>query len=144
MPMPVMYRAMLADRDLPMVGPAKTMLGAKIGDDEHDDIAPGEGGEVHPGAGGVSVAPEWRALPRHRIPRRLNPKLDRPIAAGSDRLRCWRYGSGEFESADINTDLRLAVDCPRHGTLEPSVRMPADRYQGGLAATAPQWEPDGE
>jgi len=142
--MPKIYRAMFADGDLPMVGPDKKMLGVKIGDDEYDDIAADEEGRVVPGTGGMSVAPGWRVLPRHRIPKRLNTKLQKPIAKGSDRLHCWRYGSGDSESAGITDHLRLVVDSSRHGTVEPSERMPAERYQRCLAATAPHWTVDEE
>jgi hypothetical protein len=142
--MPTIYRAMFADGDLPMVGRGKKMLGVKIGHQRYDDIGSNQAGEVVPGTGGMSVAPEWRVLPDHRIPRRLNPKLDTRRATGDNRLMCWRYGSGGFETSPLTDDVSLAVDSPSHGVVEPSSKMSLARYEQALAATAPDWTVDEE
>ena len=140
--MPTVYRAMFADGELPKIGPSKSMLGAKIGHDEYDDIGPDEDGSVVPGTGGMSVAPSWRMLPSHRIPRRLNSKLEVPRAIGNNRSACWRYGSGDFETSGLTDELKLVVENPRHGVVEPLLRMHTDQYQRALAATAPDWAID--
>jgi len=46
--------------------------------DEHADIGIDAEGMVEPGTSGMSVAPAWRLLPTHRIPRRLRkPRASR-------------------------------------------------------------------
>jgi hypothetical protein len=47
---------------------------------------------VEPFMGGMSVAPQWRLLPVHRIPRRLRAKF--PQAAGKNSVFLWRMGEG--------------------------------------------------
>ena len=88
--MPLIYRSMQADGDRPMVGRPKSMLGVKAGSDEHADINPADSGDVHPGSGGMSVAPAWRELPLHRIPRRLRGLCSK--ARGSNNTQIWRMG----------------------------------------------------
>ena len=140
--MPRIYRAMFAAGDKPMIGANKRMLGAQLGEGRYDDLPADAEGKVGPGKGGMSVAPDWRSLPRHRIPMRLNDKLESPTASGNNQLKCWRYGAGRFISGALTQEIRLVVDSATHGTVEPAEKMPAVEYQAALAATQPDWECD--
>ncbi len=70
--MPKIYRAMMADGELPRVGAAANMLGVRT-TGESVDIAIEDDGTVAPGGGGLSVAPNWRKLPPSVVPTRLRP-----------------------------------------------------------------------
>lgn len=138
--MPRFYRAMYADGNKPQIGPNKKSLGVQAGADRYDDIAPDEDDNVHPGTGGMSVAPHWTELPAYRIPRRLKSKCAK--ATGNNNYVCWRMGDGEFESGDCTEDLVLFVDSDVHGTVQPSETMSLSAYQKALAATQSQWVRD--
>jgi len=138
--MPRIYRAMLEEDGKPAVGPTKKTLGTKIRPDKRDDIAADENNLVHPETGGMSVSPNWRSLPVHRIPRRLTAKC-RGVA-GRDDYVCWRMGDGEFEERLIADKLKLVVDSPGHGTVQPIQSMPAEAYQAAIAATRDEWVVD--
>ena len=86
--MALVYRAMLADGGRPRVGPSALALGVRVPPDEHADIGIDAEGMVEPGTSGMSVAPAWRLLPTHRIPRRLRAKFRR--ATGKSELFLWR------------------------------------------------------
>jgi hypothetical protein len=109
----------------------------KAGSELADDIAPTPDGRVFPETGGMSVAPTWRDLPAHRIPRRLKKLC--PGAAGNDKMDCWRMGIGPFEDSPVSPDLNLRVDSGIHGGVEPSREMPLPAYQDALAQTQDQW-----
>jgi hypothetical protein len=140
--MPLIYRAMQREGVKPRIGLSKAMLGVKVGTDEHDDITPDEQGLVHPGTGGMSVAPTWRDLPAYRIPQRLRRLC--PKARGSDKLECWRMGSGLFVDGPLTDRLNVAVDHATHGVVEPIVAMQLQDYVDALSATADQWTIDPE
>ena len=67
--MPLIYRAMRRDfRDgKPLVGDSAATLGVRLPPDKHFDIPVEADGTVMPLTKGMSVAPNWRSLPRHRI-----------------------------------------------------------------------------
>ena len=90
-----------------------------------------------PGTGGMSVAPHWRDLPRHRIPARLRQII--PAASGSNLDACFRIGDGEFASGRLAARLQLRPDSPIHGCVEPDAVEPLAQYQADLAATRDQW-----
>jgi hypothetical protein len=136
---------MLADGDRPQVGPSALVLGVGVPPDEHADIAVGEEGMVEPRTGGMSVAPAWRLLPVHRIPRRLRARF--PRAAGKNQRSLWRMGDGPFTDGPLADRLLFRPDPEkpaRHGFVEPRARMPAGDYQAALAATRGQWAIDEE
>ena len=140
--MPLMFRSMLPDGNRPKVGADKKMLGVKAGSDKHDDIAPDEMGNVHPRTGGMSVAPAWRELPAHRIPKRL--RFICPKARGTNEMEVWYLGEGPFQSEAITDRLNFRVDRPLHGMVEPATTMPFDEYEQLLADTTGQWLIDPE
>jgi hypothetical protein len=134
--MPLIYRAMTPDGDKPKIGPTARSLGVRPG----ADIKPDENGFVTPGTGGMSVAPSWRELKKHRIPRRLRNIV--PGATGSNLDRCWRMGEGGFKNDSVATNLTLRPDREDHGMVEPSVDMLLADFQAALGATQAEWSID--
>ncbi len=135
--MPRIFRSMLADGAKPRVGFESKMLGVRIAPNSHADIAVDENGNVHPNTGGMSVVPEWRKLPWHLIPKRLDKRGRGPVG-----LICWRLGTGDFKDDRINEALMLRVDpnSPgKHGFVEPGRVMTIAEYQAALAATQDEW-----
>ena len=104
---------------------------------KHPDLPVDVSGNVFLKTGGMSVAPDWRLLPPHRIPRRLN-KIVRD-ATGDNRLLCWRLGDTPFVEGPVSDGLVLRVDKPTHGHIEPSMTMPLKTYTEALAATQELW-----
>jgi hypothetical protein len=136
---------MLADGDGPRVGPASLALGVRVPPDENADVAVGADGMAEPRTGGMSVAPAWRLLPVHRIPRRLRAKF--PRAAGKNGIVLWRTGDGPFTEGPFADGLFFRPDPEkptRHGFVEPAVQMPVDEYQVALGATRDRWVIDEE
>jgi len=139
--MPLIYRAMTVDSDgKPKVGRAARTLGARVPPDPKPDVTPDSNGRVQPGMGGMSVAPNWRRLPSHRIPKRLRHLV--PKAHGKNEDACWRLGDGPFADGLVAPGLFLHVDAPRHGLVEPDAVMTEPAYQDGLAATRDEWTID--
>jgi hypothetical protein len=121
-----LYRSMRKGRDeKPEVGRSARTLGVRPG----IDILVEPDGTVFGGAGGMSVAPDWRAnLPRHRLP---------PEDGGTGKDPVWEIGT-----ADLGADLTYREDPlqPRvHGFVEPSRTMTLEDYEGALAATREAW-----
>lgn len=138
--MPKICRSMLEDGGKPKVGPEGKMLGVRVAPDPRPDIAADANGNVHPHSGGMSVAPHWRKLPWHLIPKRLDPR-----GRGNDDLICWRFGQGTFADGKISDDLAFRIDPKqphRHGTVEPVRIMALTEYQTALAATRDDWVRD--
>ena len=138
--MPKIFRTMLADGTKPKVGSESNELGVRTPPNPHPDILVDEERNVHPETGGMSVAPAWRDLPWHLIPRRLHPR-----ARGKNALVCWRLGDGEFASSVVTGDLKFRTDPsdPRkHGFVEPSRVMTIEEYREALAGTRDDWIQD--
>jgi hypothetical protein len=101
------------------------------------DIAVDSAGRVSPGKGGMSVAPRWRDLPRHRIPARLSHVV--AAASGSNLDACFRLGDGGFVGGGLAAGLQLRPASPTHGCVEPDAVEPLGQYRNDLAATRDQW-----
>ena len=138
--MPLIYRTMTVVEGKPVVGDSARSLGVRIGDASTDDIRLDDFGNVHPGTGGMSVAPSWRDLESHRIPKRLSTAAI--YATGSNHDACWRMGDGEFCDAVINSVLRLTVTDPIHGVVGPEVCLSKEQFRSALADTLDQWSID--
>ena len=135
--MALIYRVMAQDGNYPMVGDASNRLGVRPG----TDLPVDEHGNVRPGTGGMSVAPDWRSLPYYLIPKRLKPLL--ADARGTNSRRCWKMGEGPFEPGDVSQELTLRPDSPEHGVVEPGELTSLAEFQAALAATRENWV-DGE
>lgn len=135
--MPAIYRSMKVVNSKPFIANQADGLGVRIGNGPNDDIPVTQSGKVNPGTGGMSVAPNWRELPVHRIPSRLRAK--HPAARGKDQLSCWRMGEGDFADGHLADGLELRLDSERHGLVEPEERTLLERYLGQLAATVDEW-----
>lgn len=131
--MPRIFRAMSRDGHRPLVAPTARGLGVRKG----IDIAVDASGNVGPGSGGMSVAPDWRLLPPWRIPRRLAQVV--PQASGRNDDACWRLGEGDFVTELIGQHLRFGPDRPTHGVIEPAYEMSLSFYQAALADTQEDW-----
>ena len=141
--MPKIFRSMLEDGGKPKVGSASKMLGVRVAPNTPPDIPVDGNGDVHPKSGGMSVAPDWRKLPDHLIPRRLKQFI--PRARGRDDLVCWRLGDLDFLDGQPIGLLVLRVDPARtdkHGFVEPASLMSIVDYQCALASTRDDWIPD--
>lgn len=119
----VFFRAMASDGALPATGPAD--LGVRVG----TDISPDLSGDVSPGQGGMSVAPD--------DPMNLH-RLHRPAElGGSGRKPVWG-----ITRDDLKDELHCRPD-PRkptkHAMIEPAMRMQVNDYELVLEDTAPKW-----
>lgn len=132
---------MHADEDgRPLVGDAATKLGVRIPPIIPPDVdICSTTGYVLANRKGMSIAPNWRSLPVHRIPVRLQPHF--PAAIGSNRYRCYRLGAYRFEDCVISSLLVHFAE-KGHGTICPQADMPADQLRVALAATRTEWEVD--
>ena len=143
--MALVYRVMTPDGAVPKIGPSARALGVRVPANPNADVTPDEAGNVGPQRGGMSVAPAWRDLEVHRIPRRLEHIV--PDATGSNKDQCWKMGEGPFTEAAVSSQLILrpdeAVDGKVvHGVIEPASVMSIEGYQTALAATRDEWTVD--
>lgn len=135
--MPRFFRAMKkSDDDKPLVEPTASGLGVRPNHDIDLDVS----GNAIANRKGMSVGPNWRDLPLHRIPKRLRPLA--PGARGSDATFCFVYGDGPFQDSPVTADLELACDSATHGTVAPYQTVPLLQYEGALEATRNDWTND--
>jgi len=145
--LPKIYRSMLVDDGMPKTGASGKMLGVRVPPlpgKARPDVTPDEHEVVQPKTGGMSVQRNWRDLPTHLIPKRLNSVVT--DAAGRNDLHCWVLGVGAFIDGAISDSLTMRVDnqTEGHGLVEPIQPMRIDRFQDELAATRPHWRIDEE
>jgi hypothetical protein len=136
--MAIIYRTMIANGDKPKVGSVANTLGVRV----PFDIEVDANGLVRPGTGGMSVAPGWRELLGHLIPRRLRHLA--PKATGKDVLVCWRMDELSFQAGPLAPGLQLRIDPKndRHGVIEPDREMLLIEFQAALASTREFWLKD--
>lgn len=135
--MPRMYRSMRADVDgKPLVEPSAKGLGVRAGTDVRVDAA----GRVILDGTGMSVAPNWRVLPYHRRPERLDRLCSGSV--GSNSLVCFAWGEGDFQNASLNEELALEVDSDKHGNVVPRASVTLHEFGELLAKTRDAWEVD--
>lgn len=104
------------------------------------DIDVDQNGLVVRNQKGMSVAPTWRDLPIHLIPKRL--RLIFPGARGSSLLYCFVHGEGEFVSGLFAPSLELWVDDTTHANVIPIADVTVPKYQSALANTRAGWSVD--
>ena len=133
--MPRVVRVMRKDPDgLPMV--SQTSLGVRPGFDVDLDAQ----NNVLVNGKGMSVAPNWRDINRHRIPKRLRPLL--LGAGGSNNTYCFRMGEGAFVRGAFAEGLALEPDSATHGNVTPTQVGPLASYEASLTATRPKRRED--
>ena len=131
---PKVFRAMKKDaHDLPTVDQTVTGLGVRTGTDINTDAA----GNIVLDGNGMSVAPAWRNLELHRIPKRLGTIV--PGARGSNSTYCFTTGSGPFQRDPFAQGLELIPDTPHHAAVAPVAVVPLANYEADLAATQSDW-----
>ncbi len=123
----------------PVAGGQRDQLGVRVPPVSHPDVSPESDGTVRPtGKQGMSVAPRIIDLHISVQPKRLKEKGFRN-ARGSDKLRVFRFGEGEFIRGVLTMDLELAPTDDKHGVVEPAAPTHIDSYQAALAATRDGW-----
>jgi len=131
--MPRVYRVMTEVNGAPQVGSTARTLGVRV----PTDISVDPAGRVCSGRGGMSVAPRWRDLPRHRIPVRLGHII--ALASGSNLDACFRLGDGGFVRGGLAAGLQLRPDSATHGCVEPAAVELLGQFRDDLAATRDHW-----
>lgn len=127
---------MRADGEYPEVGASARSLGVRPNTDIH--VAPN--GAVQPRTGGMSVAPNWRDLKGHRIPKRLKPLCEKATGNNTDRI--WFMGEGVFENSQIDEYLELICESEIHGSIGPVHAVHIGDLQAHLAMTRHRWQVD--
>ena len=127
----MLFRGMTPDVDgLPRVGRSARSLGVRV----PDDIKPDTSGVVHPGQGGLSVAPcsMWK-LPHHRRPL--------PMGRGSTGSARDCVYSLPFDRVPIELTARPDPMQPfKHAFIEPGSSVVLEDYDNALAGTRTQWQ----
>ncbi len=123
------YRSMKkGPNGFPEKGPTARTLGARPGTDVTVTVEKGIP-MVGPGSG-ISVAGKPKNLPPHRKPPRYGGDCKDPL---------WR-----IDVSTLPDGLIFVPDNPKntdlHGEIQPSRRMPLERYQHLLGQTQPNWE----
>lgn len=118
-----LYRGMRAEVDgKPECGSTHRTLGVLV----PDDIAPDAQGRVHPGTGGMSVAPDDPMhLQPHRRPRAL-------LGTGPDPVFV-------IDVSEIGATLAARQDRPGHALVEPSAPVELASYVLALHRTRLSW-----
>lgn len=119
--------------DKPTVDQTATGLGVRVGTDINTDPT----GNVVLDENGMSVAPAWRDLELHRIPKRLGTVV--PGARGSNNTHCFTTGTGPFQRDLFAQGLELIPDTSIHAAVAPVATVPLAQYEADLAATRPDW-----
>ena len=101
------------------------------------DINTDAAGNVVLDDNGMSVAPSWRDLELHRIPKRLGTVV--PGARGSNNTHCFMTGTGPFQRDLFAQGLELIPDTAIHAAVAPVAAVPLAQYEADLAATRPDW-----
>jgi hypothetical protein len=133
--MPLIFRGMNECPNTPgkpRIGDSADALGVRP-----TDIPVDGAGMVRPCGKGMSVAPDAKSLPPHRIPKRYATHY--PKASGSNSKEIWMLGSGGFVVSRLAQKLQLFVTSATHGVVEPDAEMAIDEYKLALAATQQQW-----
>ncbi len=141
--MPTVYRSMKRAADgLPVLESSARGLGVREPPAPDADIDVDAAGNVERNGKGMSVARNWRDLPRHRIPKRLNNGQEGGLGPNSNF--CWRYGDGPFAPGLLAVGLELVLKPhdPTKGNVVPSLAVPLTHYQADLEATRDGWVVD--
>ncbi len=136
--MAILYRSMRKENGAPQACTTGGFcLGVRVCSDEHCDVDVAEDGLIHPGTGGMSVAPDDPLyLPAHRKPKAFGGSSPHPLwmtlsGALPDEL-CYQpdepKSEGPYEGSVI------------HGTIQPVNAVLPDQLQDCLRGTQDVWE----
>ena len=117
----------------PLISDNANSLGIRPG----KDLPVSDDDQVKPCTGGMSVSPTIRALPFHRIPKRMREEY--PRAEGNSRLICWKYDDVDWLEGPLTVELSLRLDKPFHGMIEPCDTMTLETYRNALSNTRNHW-----
>jgi hypothetical protein len=111
----------------PATGPSARLLGVRPATQPTPDVLATKPTDVvHPGQGGMSVAPDDPTqLRRHR----------RPVSLGGIGLDPVWY----IEMDELVPDLAFRQDKATHGVIEPKYAMTLQEFQSALAQTRSLW-----
>jgi hypothetical protein len=126
------FRGMLSwDDGKPLLGRSAKCLGIRVPADIKPDVA----GNVHPGTGGMSVAPDSSLnVPNHRRPKAMGYG-----STGPDDLRM--YAIAKVRVSIGNLTLRPdPMQTTKHAFVEPSQVMPVAQYEDALSSTRDDWK----
>ena len=124
-----LYRTMRKGPDgLPVVAPTARTLGVRTeGNSSHPDLPVDSNGNVQPGTGGMSVAPD--------TPYNLNDSRRPKALGGLSPDPLW-----SIPESKLGPDLKYVPDKPGHGTIQPpSPDTPLGEYEKSLADTKSDW-----
>lgn len=139
------FRTMQKGDPQPVCGDDFFQLGVTVFPHENPDVIPDDAGFVEPLTGGMSVFAGIKKLPERLIPARLSELYpeDFQKASGDDALTVWCMNS-EILTDEISAQpLTLRWDLPnkpRHGLIEPGLRLQTEVLLRELCATANLWE----
>lgn len=147
--MPLIYRAMRAAGDGPLIGHLiNDTLGVRevmVGLDgkEQGDIKSVDG-MVYPETGGMSVSPSKTEVPDHLIPKRLRNQGYPGARRGGTKPETfpWRTGEGAFIAGPLCDKLQFRPDpddLDSHGFVEPDGQMTLQEYREAIEATRSSW-----
>lgn len=121
------FRAMKADATRhPVLGASRRTLGAKPGSPPDGDIPISCDGLVHPGTGGMSVAPKDPCyLPHHRRPQSLGGNGRDPVFKTQVEI--------------LPDSLTVIQDQPTHALVSPVKECQFDSYQAAIHQTQADW-----
>lgn len=120
----ILFRAMRAHGDYPLVGDSARALGVRTSGRDVD-VHPDQNGYVHPGEG-MSVAPDDPLLLAiHRRP---------PALLGTGRDPVW-----QIPQDDLPGGLKYRPTSTTHGQVEPDQSMPLGGYERALADSRTLW-----
>jgi hypothetical protein len=133
--MPLIYRAMQAALDGPVVGhTSNDTLGVR------DSDIPAVNDLVTPQTGGMSVSPSKEQLPPHLIPKKHRHLGGRRNNTKPETFP-WRMGTGDFADGPLCAKLVLRLDPndPAHGLVEPDQLMVLTEYRDAIETTHSSW-----
>ncbi len=117
-----LFRGMKTDGAYPLVEQTARGLGVRVG----TDVSPDSAGYVHPGHGGMSVAPDDPFnLQQHRRP---------PAYGGTGADTVWVIGQDQLVAR-----LTFRADGITHGLIEPVASTDLSAYRSALAETRENW-----
>jgi hypothetical protein len=127
----LVFRGMRScDDGKPQLGQSALALGVRV----PKDITPDAAGDVRPGTGGMSVAPDSEL----NVPNHLRPKAMGYGSSGPNNVRM--YAIAKVRVSIGNLTLRPDPEAATiHAFVEPGQVMPLVHYEGAISSTRDDW-----